>query len=161
MPFTPFHLGPGAAFKAVGAPHFSFLVFGGSQVLMDIEPLIRLLSGEPVVHGISHSFVGAIAIGAISAVTGRPISNLVLSLSRVRHRPITWRAAWIAAFAGTVSHVLLDAVMHPDMAPLWPFAAANPFLGLMSMPALHAMCVALGIVGILGILLLRFARRTA
>ena len=39
MPFTPIHLGPGAALKAIGGRHFSFMVFGGSQVLMDIEPL--------------------------------------------------------------------------------------------------------------------------
>jgi hypothetical protein len=41
MPFTPFHLGPGALFKAAGGEHFSFTIFAGSQVLMDIEPLIR------------------------------------------------------------------------------------------------------------------------
>ena len=33
MPFTPFHLGPGAAFKAMGGKHFSFLVFGGGRSL--------------------------------------------------------------------------------------------------------------------------------
>ena len=27
MPFTPFHLGPGAAFKAIGGKHFSFMVW--------------------------------------------------------------------------------------------------------------------------------------
>lgn len=42
MPFTPFHLGPGALFKGAGDTRFSFMVFGGSQVLMDIEPLIRI-----------------------------------------------------------------------------------------------------------------------
>lgn len=36
MPFTPIHLGPGAACKAIGGRHFSFMVFGGAQVLMDI-----------------------------------------------------------------------------------------------------------------------------
>ena len=43
MPFAPLHLGPGAAFKAIGGKHFSFMVFGGAQVLMDIEPLIGIV----------------------------------------------------------------------------------------------------------------------
>ena len=41
MPFTPIHLGPGAACKAIGGRHFRFMVFGGAQVLMDIEPLLQ------------------------------------------------------------------------------------------------------------------------
>ena len=43
MPFTPIHLGPGLAFKAIGGRHFSLMVFGGAQVLMDLEPLIGIL----------------------------------------------------------------------------------------------------------------------
>ena len=53
MPFTPFHLGPGALFKAIGGNRFSFMVFGGSQVLMDVEPLVHILRGDAVLHGIS------------------------------------------------------------------------------------------------------------
>ena len=47
MPFTPFHLGPGAAFKAIGDKHFSFMVFGCAQVPMDIEPLVAILPDRP------------------------------------------------------------------------------------------------------------------
>ena len=50
MPFTPFHLGPGAVFKAIGGRHFSFMVFGGAQVLMDIEPLVGILRGSVVLR---------------------------------------------------------------------------------------------------------------
>jgi hypothetical protein len=45
VPFTPFHLGPGLAFKAVSGKHFSFMVFAGAQVLMDIEPLVAIIQG--------------------------------------------------------------------------------------------------------------------
>ena len=45
MPFTPFHPGAGAVFKATGGRHFSFMVFGGTQVLMDLEPAYMLLTG--------------------------------------------------------------------------------------------------------------------
>ena len=33
MPFTPFHLGPGAAFKAIGGRHFSFMAKGRAAIL--------------------------------------------------------------------------------------------------------------------------------
>ncbi|MEG1399527.1 MAG: hydrolase, partial [Acinetobacter sp.] len=45
MPFTPLHLGVGACCKAVGQRHFSFMIFAGTQVLMDIEPLLGLIYG--------------------------------------------------------------------------------------------------------------------
>ena len=31
-PFTPLHLGPGLALKALGGRHFSLMVFAGAQV---------------------------------------------------------------------------------------------------------------------------------
>ena len=33
------------------------------------------------------------------------------------------------AVLGAGSHLLLDALMHADMAPFWPFTTANPLLG--------------------------------
>lgn len=87
MPFTPFHLGPGAVFKAIGGRHFSFMVFGGAQVLMDIEPLVGLLRDRPVLHGYSHTLAGALVIGLIAALSGRPISEFVL---RALSIPIPW-----------------------------------------------------------------------
>jgi hypothetical protein len=53
MPFTPFHLGPGAAVKAIAGDDFSFIVFGGAQALMDIEPLVHMVRGDAVLHGLS------------------------------------------------------------------------------------------------------------
>ena len=45
MPFTPRHLGPGFAIKALAGRHFSLLTFGVAQVTMDIEPLVGLIRG--------------------------------------------------------------------------------------------------------------------
>jgi hypothetical protein len=41
MPFTPLHMGPGLAVKAVMQRKFSLLVFGWSQVVIDLQPLHR------------------------------------------------------------------------------------------------------------------------
>ena len=149
MPFTPFHLGPGAAFKAIGGRRFSFMVFGGSQVLMDIEPLVGIIQGSPILHGATHTVLGALVIGLVAGVIGRPISELVLKWLRIRHHPITWAVSLLSGLIGTYSHVGLDAIMHRDMTPLWPLAFGNPMLGLLSVWHLHVFCLALGILGVL------------
>jgi membrane-bound metal-dependent hydrolase YbcI (DUF457 family) len=147
MPFTPFHLGPGAAFKALGGRHFSFMVFGGAQVLMDIEPLVGIIQGATILHGYSHSILGALVIGLVAGITGRPISLFVLKLLRIPHYTFTWTAAFCGALAGTFSHVGLDAIMHGDMNPLWPWMQGNYLLGAISVGELHVLCLLLGVVG--------------
>jgi membrane-bound metal-dependent hydrolase YbcI (DUF457 family) len=147
MPFTPFHLGPGALFKAVGGRHFSFMVFGGSQVLMDIEPLIGIIQGKAVLHGYTHTLLGALLIGTVAGLIGRPISAYVLKLLSVPHHPFTWAASFAGAYVGTFSHVALDALMHGDMNPWWPFAMGNPLLGSVRLGWLHLGCLLAGLVG--------------
>jgi hypothetical protein len=153
MPFTPFHLGPGAVFKALGGRHFSFMVFGGAQVLMDIEPLVGILRGSVVLHGYTHTLGGAAAIGTLAGVIGRPISAYVLRLLKIAHHPFTWTASFLGAYVGTFSHVLLDALMHPDMHPWWPFGASNELLGAIPTDWLHLGCAAAAIVGGAGVAL--------
>jgi hypothetical protein len=147
MPLTPFHLGPGSLFKAIGGDRFSFVVFGGSQVLIDGEPLVRMLRGDNVLHGLSHTILGASAIAVVAALLGRPIGELFLHRMRIEHRPLTWRVSFFSAFIGTYSHIALDADMHRDMQPLWPFAIGNPFLGIISVSTLYLICVCAGILG--------------
>jgi membrane-bound metal-dependent hydrolase YbcI (DUF457 family) len=147
MPFTPFHLGAGALFKAAGGRHVSFMVFGGAQVLMDIEPLIGLIQGKPVLHGYSHTLAGALVIGVIAALIGRPISAMVLRAGRVPHYYLTWRAAFSGALLGTFSHVGLDALMHHDMNPWWPLFSGNGLLRIIPLDVLHVLCLMLGALG--------------
>lgn len=78
MPFTPFHLGPGALFKAVAGDHFSFMVFGGSQILIDLEPAVRLMTGSAILHGFTHTLLGALLIGTLAGGIGKPVTERVL-----------------------------------------------------------------------------------
>ena len=148
MPFTPIHLGPGLVFKAIGGRRFSFMVFGGSQVLMDIEPVIGILRGWPVLHGYTHTVLGALVIGTIAGIIGRPISELALRLLRIAHPPFTWGSAFAGAYIGTLSHVAFDAVMHADMNPFRPLLAGNPWLGAVSIETLHLACFISGGLGL-------------
>jgi hypothetical protein len=155
MPFTPFHLGPGAALKAVCGRHFSFMVFGGTQVLMDIEPLIGIIEGKSVLHGYSHTIVGATIIGSAAGIIGRPISIYVLKLLRIKHHAFSWLASFSGSLIGSFSHIALDAIMHSDMNPFWPLVQGNNLLGLITNSSLHVLCLGLGVFG--GIVMARRA----
>ncbi|WP_426208832.1 hypothetical protein [Massilia sp. TWP1-3-3] len=146
-PFTPFHLGPGALFKAIGGRHVSFMVFGGAQVLMDIEPLMGIIQGKPILHGATHTLAGALLIGLAAALVGKPVSTWVLRLLAIAHAPLTWRASFAGALLGTFSHVVLDAAMHSDINPWRPIANGNGLLGIVPIGSLHILCVGLGCVG--------------
>jgi hypothetical protein len=161
MPFTPFHMGPGAIVKAALGRHFSLSVFGFAQVAMDLEPLARMLRGDPAPHGLSHTYAGATAIGVISLLLGRPICRRLLRLWPLEPElpflnwlrgsgDISWPAAAAGAFVGTYSHVLLDSLMHAEMQPFWPLADRNGLLWLVSPEALHVLCLAAGVVGLAG-----------
>lgn len=64
--------GAGLAIKAFGGRYFSVLVFAIAQVAMDIEPLIGMIRGSDVLHGWSHSYVGATAIGVLVMLLAPP-----------------------------------------------------------------------------------------
>lgn len=137
MPFTPYHMGPGLAAKAVAGPRLSLMVFGFSQVAMDIEPLVHIVRGDPVLHGFVHTYIGATLVALISVVVGR--------LWGPRH--IAWAAAAWGAFVGTYSHVFLDSIMHADMRPLAPFSNSNGLLQVVPTSTLHLACILSGVAG--------------
>ena len=148
MPFTPLHLGPGLLLKAALGRRFSFMVFGGTQVLMDIEPALGMLRVWPVLHGYTHTVLGALLIGTVAGIIGRPIRELALRRLHIAHPPFTWASSFAGAYVGTFSHVALDAIMHADMAPFWPLLAGNPWLGAVSLDTLHIACFAAGLLGL-------------
>jgi membrane-bound metal-dependent hydrolase YbcI (DUF457 family) len=148
MPFTPFHFGPAAAFKAAAPAHFSLTIYCYAQVVTDLETAFYLVRGEYPVHRFFHTYVGATLVGVACALTGRPIFAVAL---RVWERTLTipWRVAFISAFLGTYSHVFLDSIMHRDIMPLNPFTTSNPMLRIIGLPLLHLLCLALGVLGVL------------
>src|SRR4051812_36173012 len=123
MPFTPFHMGPGLAVKAAMNRYFSVLVFGIAQVAMDIEPLIRIVRGSEILHGWTHSYVGATIIGLPVMLLAPPLCRSILiqwnsylersGNGRLRSPDgIGLLPAATGAFIGTYSHVVLDSIMH-------------------------------------------------
>lgn len=160
MPFTPFHMGPGLAFKAIGGARFSVLVFGVAQVAMDVEPLLGILRGWPVLHGWTHTYLGATLIGALVWLLAPwPCRRLLAGWNRLlgsigmgswrTQGDITRTSAAAGAFVGTWSHVLFDSLMHADMQPLRPLSADNTLLHAIGLWQLHMACAAALLTGVL------------
>ncbi|MBA3582257.1 MAG: hypothetical protein H0W44_07370 [Gammaproteobacteria bacterium] len=150
MPFTPLHMGPGLLIKALLQSSFSLMVFGWAQIVMDIQPLIVLISGEGHLHGFTHTYVGASLLAVFVALSGKYLAEWLLrcfSNDKQGFIVITWWVAFLSAFIGTYSHVILDSIMHVDIEPLSPFSFANGLLGIMSVEALHKLCLYSGLLG--------------
>ena len=169
MPITPLHFGLGAALKALLAGTFSFTVFALVNILVDIEPVVRVITGADRLHAHAHTYLGATVIAIPSAIYGRPVCEWALRLwnSRLdpaqarwlRFEPVIPRgAAWCGSLLGAWSHVALDSIMHPDMDPLWPLAPGNARLGLISVEALSWALVGLGVAGVAVLVVLRVIR---
>ena len=170
MPFTPLHMGPGLAFKAVGGRHFSVLVFGIAQVIIDIEPLIGMVTGAEVLHGWTHSYFGATFLGLLSMLLAPPLCRPILARwnSELGHHRLGWLGSppeigllpvATGAFVGTYSHVVLDSIMHVDMKPFFPWSAANDLHGFISISVLHSVCVVAGFIGVAAWLVTGLRRR--
>ena len=151
MPFTPIHMGPGILIKSLLQGSFSLMVFGWTQIVMDIQPLIVMISGEGHLHGFTHTYIGAILIAIIAALTGKYLSEFGLKLMGISNKVnpivITWTVVFMSAFLGSFSHVLLDSIMHTDVEPFFPFMLDNQFLGFISVPVLHKICLYSGLLG--------------
>jgi hypothetical protein len=161
VPFTPLHMGPGLAIKALAGGRFSVLTFGIAQVAIDIEPLVGLIRGSSVLHGPTHTYLAALIIAIVVATVSPPLCRLIL---RRWNRELSFHGlGWLVepesfaprpviagAFVGTLSHVILDSIMHSDISPLAPWSDANALLGLISIGSLHQFCIFAGLFGVVG-----------
>jgi hypothetical protein len=157
MPFTPFHLGPGALIKSLLGRYCSFMLFGFTQVVIDLESLYYIVTGGFPIHRFFHSWLGATVLLPVVLI-GKPMSEFALWLGYRYFQPAVldnankpWRISWIAAMIGTAiglySHILLDSVMHSDMRPFAPLTDKNNLLYFVSVEHLHWFCVITGVVG--------------
>jgi len=163
MPFTPFHFGPGLLAKAVAPTRVSLTAFAVTQVFIDVETLYHLVRRDRPVHGQLHSFIGASSVGLAGAgavLVSRPILNRFVPANATSgvaaERSV--QAAVVGGLLGGVSHTVLDAIMHPDVSPLWPFAPGNGLFRLVSAEILEIGCVLAAVIG-LSLLWLRRGQR--
>ncbi len=163
MPFTPLHMGPGILVKALLQGSFSLMVFGWAQIVMDVQPLFVLISGEGNVHGFSHTYLGATLLGIFSALSGKFLSEFGLKVIKIYEQNnriiIKWWVVFLSAFIGTYSHVVLDSIMHSDVEPFYPLSQENGILGVVSISQLHQFCIYTGLVGAVVYYLVKYVQK--
>lgn len=148
MPFTPIHMGPGIAIKSVLQDRFSLMVFGWSQIVMDTQPLLALLGADILLHGFSHTLIGASLLGIVAALSGKYLSELGLRILRMpSYTPIKWSTVFLSAFIGVYSHVVFDSIMHVDMLPFAPFSTWSPLYACINIDQLHLFCLVSAVLG--------------
>ncbi len=146
--------------KPAATTRFSVIAFGLAQVMIDIEPGVGMLRGSLVLHGPSHTVLGAILIAGLVCLVTPWFSRTILSRwnQELRSHKIDWLvesptgsnpAIAFGAFFGTLSHIFLDSLMHADIHPFAPLSNANPFLHLISHDAVYEWCVVGGVIGTL------------
>jgi len=145
-------MGPGILVKALLRGGFSLVVYGWTQIIMDVQPFVAILTGATRYHGATHTLVGATVLGAGAAVTGKYIVDVCSSLLPRRWRPrdrTLWSVAFLSAFIGSYVHVALDSIWHSDVAPLWPLSASSPLFGLVREGSygFWVLCVWSGVIG--------------
>ena len=141
-------MGPGIVVKAVMRNSFSLVVFGGSQIAIDIQPMLVMLGYKGELHGFSHTIFGATLIGLLCGFAGKPVGELLLRMIREpTYCLISWRVSFVSAFIGTYSHIFIDSIMHSDVMPFLPFSTASALYALMSIEALHVWCLVSAVVG--------------
>lgn len=155
MPFTPFHFGPAAFLKALTPRQFSFLIFCYSQIVIDLEVAFHIVTRQVPLHGFTHTYLGAAVVGIFCGLTGPPLHSLAVRLSSKSTfrslilSSVTRRISLISSLVGTISHVILDSIMHRDMKPLAPISGTNSLLAAIDLQTLHLFCVVTGIIGII------------
>ena len=150
MPFTPYHMGPGILVKSLLRGSFSLMVFGWTQVIMDVQPLVVMLTNQGTLHGFTHTYAAAVPIALFAAVSGKYLAQVALRLgprSSRRTFTVPWSVALGSAFIGSLSHVALDSLIYPDIRPFAPVSQANPSLGLVASSALYDLSMVAGLLG--------------
>jgi len=159
MPFTPLHMGPGMAVKAAIPRHFSIVVFGLTQISLDLEVAWHMSRHEYPFHTFWHTYLGASIIAAVLTVLGKPASQWIkttwngiaarcLDANLRVSTPTTWIASFSGASIGAYSHILLDSLFHPDIEPLQPWSPTNRFRGAVDPHGIELVCIVVGVIGL-------------
>jgi membrane-bound metal-dependent hydrolase YbcI (DUF457 family) len=145
-------MGPGILIKGALQNKFSLIIFGTTQVFIDIQPLVAILTGKGKLHGFSHSYIGSFLIAIFVTLTFKPLLDIITPLYnsclRLSNKSIfhfgsstSWGVAFFSACIGSFSHIALDSIMHAEMYPLYPLALGNNLLGIISTQELYRYCV--------------------
>lgn len=116
MPITPLHLGLMAPFTYYWARSWVALIsFTLVNLWIDSLAIQAVLTGQPLPSHdeVHHTLVGALMVAVVVA----------LPAVFPGFRSLSWASG---AFFGAISHIFLDALVHPELQPLPEFVKGNP-----------------------------------
>ncbi|MBF0283406.1 MAG: hypothetical protein HQL51_03010 [Magnetococcales bacterium] len=162
MPILPVHLGPGLLLKA-GWRSMSLLAFGLSQVLLGLEPMYYMARKEwPLYRGM-HTVYGAVAAGLLAALLVRRFGPPLLhwldlhvrsrfealpdGVTLARQEEVSWSSALAGGLSGGLLHLLIDAMIHEDIALLGG-PGPSAVYGWASAAVIYPLCILAGVVGV-------------
>ena len=110
-------------------------------------------------HKFFHTIFRVTIVAIVCATLGKPICEFGLRIWNKTFcmEKIKWFkteikinnfSSWMGAITGALSQLILDSIMHRDVAPLFPFTSKNIFLRIVSVENLHFVCLGLFIIGI-------------
>lgn len=163
MPLTPLHLGPVLPLKLLAPRSFSLGTFAVVQVAIDLEVVYNIVTDAPVLHTRAHTLAGALLVGLLCLVPAKFGLTAAYRWLRPRLaaredvprsvvsalRDITWLGALVGALLGSLTHVVLDGLMHMDVHPFAPWLADNPLWIPDSFVWIHLACALVGLAGVL------------
>lgn len=114
MPFTPFHMGAALLGKGLAPKSQSILFFGFTQVVIDLEPAIKMAIGyEGSLHSITHHPIGMIFTVALCGAFW--VHAQEQSWWREDLPVLTKASIWDTGWWAVLTHFLLDVISHEDM----------------------------------------------
>ncbi len=143
MPFTPFHLGPSAAVALPLDKYIDVPVFVSVNVVVDLEPLAVILFGlNYPLHGYCHTLLVGSLVGFLwgcIAYLLRDIIKLGMKALLLKYETGFLKMV-ISGISGVWFHLVFDAIMHKNVMIFYPYRT-NPLHGLVSVAALHLICL--------------------
>ena len=138
----------------------SFTAFAATQVCIDVESLYHIVRRDWPVHRELHSLIGGSAIGlivAIGIVLARPLleraATAVFSMNADSLAGIRAETSGVPATVGGLlggtTHSVLDAIMHSDVRPLWPFSDGHGLYRAIGFESLHLVCLLAAVIGLI------------
>jgi hypothetical protein len=151
MPLTPIHFGFGFLAKGLSPRYCALGAFVASQVVIDCEPAYYMfVAHQWPFHRWAHTLAVGIPLGAVVGLATYAVSRFVVAI----HRQLSdlWETQLVpnvvAGALGGLSHSLLDALMHDDVMPFWPFVSGNPLFWIAGIWWEHLALVVAGVVGL-------------
>ncbi|GAC1397041.1 MAG: hypothetical protein NVSMB52_10710 [Chloroflexota bacterium] len=121
---------------------FSLLIFLITQIVIDLEPLYYLMTDQSPAHRFwlpsSERPFWLSRWRASCLSCGKRRSRSLLDPRESLPDNI-----WLGALLGTWTHVLLNSVVHLDVAIFGPFHASHPLYGWLEWEAMDRLCLAL------------------